>query len=96
MCRYHFIVHLSDKHQSRSDAVSMSELLLPIPFQPLLLREYADILQQQYHKRFSLTPCDPPPADTEPRLYTAGDLEYQQFIYLLQTVVYCVKCLIDW
>ena len=38
----------------------MSHLLLPIPFQPLLLREYADILQQQYHKRFTLTSCDPP------------------------------------
>ena len=41
----------------------MSDLLLPIPFQPLLLREYADILQQQFHKRFSLTPCDPPRAE---------------------------------
>jgi len=41
----------------------MSDLLLPIPFQPLLLREYADILQQQFHKRFSFTPCDPPRAE---------------------------------
>ena len=28
----------------------MSHLLLPIPFQPLLQREYADILQQQFNK----------------------------------------------
>lgn len=38
----------------------MSHLLLPIPFQPLLLREYHDVLKQQYTKRFTLTPCDPP------------------------------------
>ena len=48
----------------------MSHLLLPIPFQPLLLREYTDILQQQYHKRFSLPACDPP-SDSEPSLYKA-------------------------
>ena len=41
----------------------MSHLLLPIPFQPLLLREYADILQQQFHKRFSLTGCEPPDSE---------------------------------
>jgi len=34
----------------------MSHLLLPIPFQPLLQREYADILQQQFNKRFSFSP----------------------------------------
>ena len=38
----------------------MSHLLLPIPFQPLLLREYHDVLKQQYTKRFTLSPCDPP------------------------------------
>ena len=47
----------------------MSHLLLPIPFQPLLLREYADILQQQFHKRFSLSRCEPPSSETE--VYTA-------------------------
>ena len=41
----------------------MSHLLLPIPFQPLLLREYADILQQQFHKRFSLSGCEPPDSE---------------------------------
>ena len=46
----------------------MSHLLLPIPFQPLLLREYADILQQQFHKRFSLSPCEPP---SESQVYRA-------------------------
>jgi len=30
-----------------------SHLLLPIPFEPLLKREYADILQQQFNKRYS-------------------------------------------
>jgi len=35
-------------------------LLLPISFQPLLQREYADILQQQFNKRFTFPPCTPP------------------------------------
>jgi len=39
-----------------------SHLLLPIPFQPLLLREYADILQQQFTKRFTFPRCQSPPA----------------------------------
>ena len=46
----------------------MSHLLQPIPFQPLLLREYHDILKQQYHKRFTLTPTSPTP-DSESRVY---------------------------
>jgi len=49
----------------------MSHLLLPIPFQPLLLREYADILQQQFHKRFTLTPCDPPSDESGKNVFKA-------------------------
>ena len=52
-----FIALISDPH-----VLNMSHLLLPIPFQPLLLREYHDVLKQQYHKRFTLSPCDPPEA----------------------------------
>ena len=44
---------------SKSTSVG-SHLLLPIPFQPLLLREYADILQQQFNKRFTFPKCEPP------------------------------------
>jgi len=47
-----------------------SHLLLPIPFQPLLLREYADILQQQFTKRFTFPPCPSPPS-TSPAPYSA-------------------------
>jgi len=43
-----------------------SHLLLPIPFQPLLLREYADILQQQFTKRFTFPPCPSPPSTSSP------------------------------
>jgi len=48
-----------------------SHLLLPIPFQPILQREYADILQQQYNKRYSFPfggGSDPPRV----RPYTAS------------------------
>jgi len=44
-----------------------SHLLLPIPFQPLLLREYADILQQQFTKRFTFPSCETPsPSSASP------------------------------
>eukprot|EP00092_Neocalanus_flemingeri_P040572 GFUD01044178.1.p1 GENE.GFUD01044178.1~~GFUD01044178.1.p1 ORF type:complete len:760 (-),score=259.24 GFUD01044178.1:200-2479(-) len=43
-----------------------SHLLLPIPFQPLLLREYTDILQQQFTKRFTFPPCSPPVSSSPP------------------------------
>ena len=36
-----------------------SHLLLPLPFQPILLREYAEIRQQQFTKRFSHPPHHP-------------------------------------
>jgi len=44
-----------------------SHLLLPIPFEPLLKREYADILQQQFNKRYSF-PDGPlaPPSSSDP------------------------------
>ena len=35
-------------------------LLQTIPFKPLLLRKYHDILKQQYHKRFTLIPTTSP------------------------------------
>jgi len=48
------------------DSVVGPHLLLPIPFQPLLQREYADILQQQFSKRFTFPPCPPPAAPSTP------------------------------
>jgi len=47
-----------------------SHLLLPIPFQPLLQREYADILQQQYNKRYTFPPSSSAPS-ASPRPYSA-------------------------
>jgi len=43
-------------------------LLLPLTFQPILQKEYADILQLQFNKRYTFTPGphDPPPKSFRP------------------------------
>jgi len=47
-------------------------LLLPVPFQPILQKEYADILQLQFNKRYTFTPGPAEPPSKSFRPYRAS------------------------